>query len=636
MDIDGRPERSAARQLRPGQAVHLRYRPGRLPPAALAHDAILARGDDWLVLHKPPSLPTHRSDEGGMGVPERLGQLLEQPADGFKPAHRLDRWTSGVLIVGLGEAAAARLSAEFAAGRVTKDYVAIVCPAPREDAGEERAEGMHLRWRVARRSTDGRRAELLVRPEEGRTHQIRIQLAAAGTPILGDVEHGRCVPGGAPRMALHCAQLRLEGIDVACAPPERWAELLEPPQKPRPRAAPPLATLPSLRVSSATARVLRGGHPWVLRDAQTGPTDHLAAGDLVQLVDPGGAALALAVADPSVECCARVLGRGRTVDWGERTRSALQRRRTLLADGGTTALRLVHAEADGLPGLFVDQWGDVLVATLACEAARAIAPAVYEVLRTELDPAGLLEQDHLSDLRKGGAPRDASLPSRTVFGAVPSGRVEVLEDGRRFGVEPAAGLTTGLYTDQRSNRRRCSERADGAVIANLFAHTGAFSVALAAAGAEQVFAVDLGQRYLQWAAENLARNGLDPEQHPGLAADAGEWLRRESVVLDGVILDPPSHARRRGRGMQDWNARRDYVSLVEAAARRMAPGGWMLCCVNSKGLRRSWLPNKVREGVQRAGRRLANTEPAGPSADHPRLKGFPEGLAFVGLLATLE
>ncbi len=636
VDVDGERRRSSGRRLHPGQVVHLRYHPGRLPPAALSKDPILARGDGWLALHKPPGLPTHRSDEGGVGVPERLAERLDGEAAAFRPVHRLDRWTSGVLLVALDDASAARLSAAFADRAVFKEYLAVVSPAPSEHAGQCRDEGMELSWQVARRSKDGRRAELTVRPREGRTHQVRKQLAAAGMPIVGDVECGRALPGGAPRMALHCCALRLDGIDLSCEPGEGWCDLLDPPPKASPPPPPAPSTLPGLRVSSATARVLRGGHPWVLRDADTGPTDRLRPGQLVQLIDPGGAPVAVAIADPGSELCARVVGRSPEVDWARRTRSALKRRRTLLSDPDTTALRLVHGEADGLPGLFIDLWGDVIVATIACEAARAIAPAVYDVLLADLAPRVLYEQDHLTDLRKDGAPRDASLPFRAIVGSVPDGRVEVIEDGLRYGVEPTAGLTTGLYTDQRTNRRRCTPRAEGATVANLFAHTGAFSVALAAAGAERVFAVDLGQRYLRWAADNLERNGLDPQQHPGVAADAMEWLRRESDVLHGAILDPPSHARRKGRGGRDWNARRDYADLVEAAARRMAPGGWMLCCVNSKGVRRSWLPAKVREGVQRAGRRLASTEPAGPAADHPRLKGFPEGVAFVGLLATLE
>lgn len=634
--VDGRRERTSARRLTPRQTVSVSYRPGRLTPASLTERDVLVRGDGWLAVHKPPGLPTHRPDEGGLGVPERLAATLGGSALDYRPVHRLDRWTSGVLLVATSDAEASRLSSAFEAREVHKEYRAIVAPAPSDDAGEQATDGMHLRWSVVRRSPDGRRAELSVEPREGRTHQVRRQLADAGSPIVGDVEHGPCVPGGAPRMALHCARLRVGAIDVACAPPAGWDALLQPPESTQPRAVAARSTLPSLRISGATARVMRGGHPWVIRDRDTGPMKGLRAGELVQLVDPRGAPVAVAVVDPRSELCARAVGTSDRVDWGDRTRKALKRRTELFADAGTTAFRLVHAEADGLPGLYVDVWGDVAVATLTCEAARAIAPAVYEVLRADGRFSGLHEQEHLTDLRKAGAPRDASRPARAVFGVVPPERQEVLESGLRYGVEPTAGLTTGLYTDQRTNRRLCQGRSAGATVANLFAHTGAFSVACAAAGAERVFAVDLGQRYLRWASENLERNGLDADQHPNVAADAIEWLRRDAPELDGAILDPPSHARRRGRGSRDWNARRDYAALVAATAARLQPGGWMLCCVNSKGVKRGWLAEQVRKGAGMAGRTVLKTEPAPPAPDHPRRKGFPEGVAFHGVMATLE
>jgi 23S rRNA (cytosine1962-C5)-methyltransferase len=632
--VDDRLERASGRRLRPGERVELRYRPGRLAPAQLAEGDVVARGDGWLGIHKPSGLPTHRADDGQIGVPERLAECLGGESSDYRPAHRLDRGTSGALLVALDDAASARLSRAFEEREVTKEYRAVVGPPPQSDEGEEQGDGMHLRWAVLRRSSDGRRAELAVWPTEGRTHQVRRQLAGAGTPIVGDVDHGVCLPGGAPRMALHCASLRLEGVDVSCDPPAGWDELLTPTARPERVVPAPRVGLPSLRVSGATARVLRGGHPWVVHDRDTGPMDRLRPGQLVQLVDPRGADVAVAVADPSSSICARVL-RG-DASFAARVRTALKKRRSIVFDGQTDALRLIHAEADGLPGLFVDRWGDILVATLACEAARTYAPEVYSALRQELDIAGLWEQDHLTDLRKQGAPRDASLAGRVVFGAVPEERFEVRERGLRFGVEPRAGLTTGLYSDQRDNRDRVASLAEGAVVANLFAHTGAFSVALAAAGAKQVFAVDLGQRYLRWTAENLERNGLDPASHPGIAADAIDWLQQDAPSLNGAILDPPSHARRRGRGTRDWNAKRDYAELVASAAAKMEPGGWLLCCVNSKGVRRNWLPAKVREGCKKAGRGIASTDVAGPAADHPRLKGFPEGVAFNGLLARLE
>ena len=102
-----------------------------------------------------------------------------------------------------------------------------------------------------------------------------------------------------------------------------------------------------------------------------------------------------------------------------------------------------------------------------------------------------------------------------------------------------------------------------------------------------------------------------------------------------MILDPPSYARGRSKGV-DWNARRDYRALVTEVAGTLRPGGWLLCCVNSKGLKRGWLAQEVEAGLRAAGRRLRESRAAPPASDHPRLKGFPEGLSFNGLLAWTE
>ena len=637
VSVGGRVVTRRGQMLQPGQTVSVSWHPGRVDPPPLGRDAVIARGDGWLALHKPAGLPSHSPGDGIPGAAERLAEALG--AHGMTPVHRLDRGTSGVLVLAEGEARK-RWSEAFEARAVAKRYLAVVSPAPSAEAGscEGEADGraMSLIWRVLRRA--GERAELEVIPREGRTHQVRRLLSEAGTPIVGDVEWGVPIPFGAARLGLHCASIEGEQR-IEAPPPAGWEELLvpaaepvAPPRKAQQRPASPPSGLPSLRVSGATARVLRGGHPWVVRDRDTGDLSPFTAGDLVQLVDPRGDALGAALVDPDQAVCARLIGGG-DPDWAARVEAALHARRALLDDPATTAFRLIHGEADGLPGLQVDRWGDVLVATR--KARCAPTKPVYAALREALGELPLYEQDHLADLRRAGAPDDARLPGRWLRGAAPE-RFVVRERGLRFEVEPAAGLTTGLYTDQRANRDRLAPLAEGRTIANLFAHTGAFSVALAAAGAERVFAVDLGRRYLRWADANLEANGLDPARHPSVVADALDWLRAGSDPLGGVVLDPPSHARRKTRGEADWNARRDLVQVVEASARRLVSGGFLLCCVNLKGLKRGWLNRQVEQGVQRAGRKLARIDGAPPGPDHPRLRGFPEGTAFQGVLANLD
>jgi len=650
--LDGRRERKAATRLKPGASVEVRFRPSLIPPPELNVDRVLVERPEWLAIDKPSGLPTHRTEHGAIGVPERLGETLGVPSGGLKPVHRLDRETSGALLIARDDDAAAALSALFSTRAIDKRYRAVVSPAP--GSGEGRLTGpddMTLTWAVLRRSEDGSRAELSVAPEQGRTHQIRIQLAAAGTPIVGDLLHGSPLPGGAPRMGLHCERLTGPGVTVVCPPPTGWDDLLEPPPEAevaRPknerRQRPTATSRRTLAVSRATARILRNGHPWVVKDADTGDLGTFRPGDLADLVDPRGDFVATAVIEPRASVCARVVsGRpGTPLDrdaWTRRAVRSLERRRDLLATGETDAVRLVYGEADGLPGLLVDLWGDVVVITRTSAATRPFIEPVLDALSSTLGDLPVYEREHLQDLRQTGAPRDAELPGRWLRGERSERRWWVHERNLRFQVEPIAGLSTGLYTDQRANRERLAALVEAAdeppTVANLFGHTGAFSVALAAAGAGSAITVDLAPRYLQTATANLVHNGLDPDRHPCVAADVRGWLARDEGPLDGAILDPPAFARGRSRGV-DWSVRRDYGALVEATARRLRPGGWLLCCVNVGGLKRGWLKRQVEAGAAAAGRRVSRTAAAGPGADHPPLKGFPEGIAFRGLLAWIE
>ena len=648
--VEGRAERKAALSLRPGQLVEVEYRPSQLPPPTLELRHVVDRGPGWVAIDKPPGVRTHRSDEGLPGVPELLADSLGLEASSLRPAHRLDKDTSGLLVLAWDGATLAALGDLFATRAVEKTYRAVVSPTPGGVAGVlEGPEGMHARWNLLARSPDGSRAELAVQPRQGRTHQVRIQLASAGWPIVGDLEYGRPLPGGAPRMALHCERLSWADVALACPPPDGWEELLVPdrePEPPRPerrRGVPSPSRRRTLQVSRATARILRGGHPWVIRDADTGELGLFEPGDPADLVDPEGAFIATAMVDPRRSICARVVAERPDArldddEFARRAARALQRRAPLLDDPDTTALRLIHGEADGLPGLRVDLWGEQLVATRATGATRRFEQVVYRTLTERLGDLPLWEQDHFEDLRRRSeGPRSARLPGRWIRSseAKPPETCLVKEDGLLFEVEPRAGLTTGLYPDQRDNRRLLRRHLaggpEGLRVANLFAHTGAFTVACAAAGVAEVLSVDLSPRYLERTRRNLVLNGLEPARHPTAAADATGWLQR-APEIDGAILDPPAHARGRVKGV-DWSARRDYRALVEAAARRLRPGGWLLCIVNLKGLPKDWLRRQLEAGLRAAGRRLDRTGPAPPATDHPRRRGFPEGTPFQGIVA---
>jgi 23S rRNA (cytosine1962-C5)-methyltransferase len=290
-----------------------------------------------------------------------------------------------------------------------------------------------------------------------------------------------------------------------------------------------------------------------------------------------------------------------------------------------------------LPGLFVDRWGPVVVATRTTLATKAFASIVYDAVSEQLPGLPIYEKDHLSDLRtRGDAQSGDALRGRWMTGRHPDDEVEVLEAGLRFHSAPFGGLTTGFYPDQRANRAHLAALPDlpGGCVANLFAHTGAFSVALAAAGARRVFSIDLSPRYLDLAASNLRRNGLDPDEHPCVATDAVRWIIENEEPLDGVVIDPPVFAQGRGR-TRGFSAKDGYRNLVSLAVRRLRPGGWLLCCRNLRAERTGRLRKDVEAGIRDAGRTPTAVEAAGPAIDFPTQRGFPEGTTFHGVFARV-
>lgn len=386
--------------------------------------------------------------------------------------------------------------------------------------------------------------------------------------------------------------------------------------------------LPRLRVSRATARFLRGGHPWVLPDRQTGSTRGLRPGQLVDLVGPDGAPLGRALADPGARVVARrVADAGEDFDPLARALTALERRRELLDANDSDALRLLHGEADGLPGLHVDRLGTALVSVRRAACADAFTDAVVPALLQALDLDEWWDKTHHDDLRRG------QVTGRARRGAlVEDDERVVVEDGLRYHVRPFAGLATGIYPDQRENRRRLRQAGPFRNALNLFAYTGAFSVSVARDGAEQVTDADTSASSLRIARRNHTLNGLDPSCHHTSRADARSYLEgRSSADFDLIVIDPPTAS----RGSRGWSARRGYDTLLDAALRRLLPGGTLLACLNDRSARSGHIDTLVRDAAGRAGRRLHHLRPAGPAPDFPVLAPFPEGTMFQGVLAVV-
>ena len=471
-----------------------------------------------------------------------------------------------------------------------------------------------------------------------------VGLAAAGHPVLGDRRGGVLVEGG----------LQL-GTDSPAWPDEPVFPSFDS-SSPGVRATEP----PVLAVSQATARIVSRGHPWVLRDDDTGPTARFAPGTPVRLRGPDGRELGTAHVEGEGSLVARVFvepaagggspPRKRSASphvlagsVGARVDRALARREGLFEnDAETDVFRLVHGECDGLPGLFVDRLGPVLrvLATSTGDAAyreeavERIGRAVGE--RTGVEPA-LVEVVHLRDVPPGQL-----LRTRLLRGPLPerdeAGRFEVRERGLSYRVDPGLGEPLrstpgfGLFPDQRENRSRLVAAAPGrGRMLNLFSHTGAFSVAWLAGPEREAVSVDLSGAYLRWLDANLAANAIDLARHRSVRQDGRRFVEAldRSERFDAIVVDPPTAA---AAGRRFWSVGRDLPVLVERVCRHLAPGGRLLVCRNDR--RRGELRGLVEEAAGRARVRLASIEAAGPGRDFPARKGFPEGAPFSGVLAT--
>ncbi|MBI5610480.1 MAG: class I SAM-dependent rRNA methyltransferase [Deltaproteobacteria bacterium] len=202
------------------------------------------------------------------------------------------------------------------------------------------------------------------------------------------------------------------------------------------------------------------------------------------------------------------------------------------------------------------------------------------------------------------------------------GPVIAHENGLAFQIRPDQGLATGLYLDQRGNRRWLLRQKPGLRVLNTFCYSAGFSIAAARAGATTV-SVDIAEPALQWARDNFALNHLPLQDEHGqrlhdlIRGDSLEWLGKfanRGQQFDLVILDPPSHASHRGKR---WTALKDYPQLAELACRCLAPGGRLLGCINAASVEPARLHQWLRQGAQAAGRQVTQLTPMRSQVDYP-------------------
>jgi 23S rRNA (cytosine1962-C5)-methyltransferase len=349
-------------------------------------------------------------------------------------------------------------------------------------------------------------------------------------------------------------------------------------------------------------------------------------------VTSGGAFLARAAYSPASQIRARVwtFAPDEAVDAAllrERIAAAAARRATLL-DGRHTACRLIHGEADGLPGLIVDRYDDTVVLQLSAAGTEAWRDAIVAALAALPGIACVYERSDV-EVRalEGLAPRTGAL-----HGELPAA-VKIVEDDITYVVDVAGGHKTGFYLDQRDSRRIVRAQARGRAVLNMFCYTGAFSLAALAGGAQSVLSIDSAGDALAGARANLAVN-------PQLPQDRATWkegdafaelrrLRDAGARFDMIVLDPPKFA---PTAAHVERAARAYKDINLLALKLLHDDGLLATFSCSAAIDSKLFGQILAGAAQDAGTDAAVLGRFSASADHPVTLAFPEGDYLKGLL----
>jgi 23S rRNA (cytosine1962-C5)-methyltransferase len=375
--------------------------------------------------------------------------------------------------------------------------------------------------------------------------------------------------------------------------------------------------------------MLHLGHPWVIADRFTSRWPQAQCGSLIELVSDGGESLGTALYDPGARVVARRLS-ATAIELDRRWLVArleqARKSRDWLDPGDTTVCRLVNAEGDGLPGLTVDRYGDFLMMQYYTPAWERFLPILSTALQDVYAPQGIYCKYRPQETRKLAAGKKIRPPQgRLLTGQPAPADLTVRENGLIFRIDLVKDLHTGLFHDQRKNRMEFRRMAAGSRVLNLFAYTGAFSVAAAAGGAVQVTSVDVAGRYLNWAKENFRLNGIAAEDHEFITADCFvelERLTKAGRCFDIVFMDPPSFSTtRNSRFTTDGGT----AELVQKALRLVTPGGLLITSSNLQKMSLESYLKELRKGSAAVGRPLQIVRVSGQADDFPYTAGFPEG-----------
>ena len=390
---------------------------------------------------------------------------------------------------------------------------------------------------------------------------------------------------------------------------------------------------PKVFITSKAERSIKAGHPWVYGEEIRRSEGEPENGGLVDVM-AGSAYLGTGFYNPASKITVRLISRNANdrfdaAFWHRRVEYALRYRRTVMPGPDFQCCRLIHGEADQMPGLTVDRYGDVLSVQVLSLGMERVKDVVFSALLEELQAmgeeiCGIFERNDVSiRLREGMEQNKGWYP---IPGPEPpaSPVAQIVENGIRYLVDVENGQKTGFFLDQKYNRAAVGRIAAGKRVLDCFTHTGSFGLNAAKGGAAHVTSVDISQAAIDMAAENARRNGLEGKMD-FLCRNVFELLTELSEQkcrdYDFIILDPPAFTKSR---QTVQSAIRGYREINRRAMKLLPRGGYLATCSCSHFMTDELFRKMLASAASDAAVSLRQVEERQQSPDHPILWNVPE------------
>lgn len=391
---------------------------------------------------------------------------------------------------------------------------------------------------------------------------------------------------------------------------------------------------PALALKKGEDARLRAGHSWIFSnevDVRKTPLSSFEPGQAAVVVDYADRPIGIGYVNPNALICGRLVARGIRHAWDKslvvhRLKVALALRERLYA---TPHYRLVYGEADGLPGLVLDRYGDVIVGQIGTAGMEAMKDSIEAAVAKAIKPRAMVWKNAGSVRSLENLPEYVDV----AYGELPD-EIFAEEGGLKFAVDPIHGQKTGFFYDQRANRDLLAQHVKGARVLDVFSYVGAWGLRAAAFGAKEVVCVDASGKAAEAIRANAERNGL-ADRVTAVEGDAFELLknyRHERERFDVVILDPPAFVKRKKDFAEGKTA---YRRINEMAMQLLGKDGVLVTCSCSYHMPRAALLDTINGAARHLDRHVQILSQLQQAPDHPSVPAIPETDYLKGYIARV-